>query len=63
MRLGHPQKLRTLGIANGYPLCCIEFFLGEWRTHWRQRDRWSYLRRFGCDGYVPCPKCRKSEVN
>lgn len=47
------------GLHSRIPACCIRFFVGEWRTMWRDREGTPYSRALDASSarYVQCPEC------
>lgn len=60
------RKERTCGLHSGYPVCCVEFYISQWR-HWSYDEREAYYREAETaffakfkDRYLyclPCPRC------
>lgn len=56
------DEMRRLGLREGYPPCCIEFYVAlipiVWRGWSRELDEWWHADHPN-PGYVRCPRCRR----
>ena len=59
MGLRKDATLEDMGVYFGYPQCCINEFMGNFRTGaWRNRG----TRKLDGTGYIPCVECNKKSV-
>jgi len=52
----------AFGIHSNIPMCCVEFFIGDYEEMW-MNDKQRYIKDVGVFqrwNYIPCPKCAKS---
>lgn len=54
------EQLRKIGIALGYPECCVAYFVEKYPGPWHQRNE---PEAWDSTGFIPCPDCRPKCVH
>jgi hypothetical protein len=48
---------RAFGLHSNIPECCVDYFVGTWRTRFDTERGRDYVKMTKSWKYIPCPEC------